>query len=162
MNDNVIFALYAEKILRSLNYSMFVYADRVIVCTRYAPGKLLTALSFGLTKWQAMKINSDITTYISEMTSVTFKRADSTNGKIAFSVPGKTDEAVGTGMFFRADSNEVAEKIAVFLESAINKSKETYLQGKSIAEEIRKLKELLDEGAITQVEFDSQKGRLLS
>ena len=162
MNENIVYELHAKKILGSLNYSMFVYEEKVMVSTRYNPGILLTILSLGLTKLQAMQINSDIITYISDMTSVSFKKADLSNGKIAFSVPGKKDESVGTGMFFRADSNDVAENIANFLKSAINKAKEANSKSNSVAEEIRKLKELFDEGIITQEEFDIKKKQLLS
>lgn len=56
------------------------------------------------------------------------------------------------------------KKIAVFLKSAINKSKEANPQGNSgnsAADEITKLKSLLDDGVLTQYEFDQEKRKLL-
>jgi hypothetical protein len=159
--ERPIYELHAEKIMGGLNYSMLVYEDRVVVQTRYTPSKAVTILSFGMTKWQKRVIDGDITTYISEMTTVTLNKGGAShNGKIAFSVPGKNDNTVGTGMYFRAEDNDTAEKIANFLNSAIHREK-TGGGGSSAADEIRKLKGLLDEGIITQGEFDRKKAQLL-
>ena len=62
-------------------------------------------------------------------------------------------------MFFRAEQNDVAEKIANFFREAIRKPERA--GGVSAADEIRKLKTLCDEGIITRVEFDRKKAQLL-
>lgn len=53
-------------------------------------------------------------------------------------------------------SNLILEKI-----SEINTPSSTLLQEESVADEIRKFKELLDDGIITQEEFDAKKKELL-
>lgn len=110
MNENAIYELHSGIMSGNLlKFSMFVYEDRVTIRTRYTPGILLTILTLGLVKFLTLH-NGDVTTYISGMTSVIFKKADSTYGKIGFSVPGMQNESTGTVMYFRAESNDAAEK----------------------------------------------------
>ena len=101
------------------------------------------------------------TIYISDLTSITLKKGDSTWGQLALFRPG--GNLATDGVAFRSDANNIAEKIANYLNTTINESKsiKTSPTNDSPADEIRKLKTLLDENIITQEEFDAKKKQLL-
>ena len=56
---------------------------------------------------------------------------------------------------------EVADYIRGRVEAAKNGGGQTIVQGVSAADELRKFKELLDMGVLTQEEFDAKKKQLL-
>ena len=63
-------------------------------------------------------------------------------------------------------SNELMEQVAAYIRGRIeeikaNKDRPTVVNSVSAADEIRKLKELLDLGIISQEEFDAKKKQLL-
>jgi hypothetical protein len=65
-------------------------------------------------------------------------------------------------LFFGMDNYETALKIKAFVESWADKPTSTLSNPVSAADEIRKLKALVDEGLITQDEFEQKKRQLLS
>lgn len=161
MNEKIMYELDCGNIW-GLKSTLFVYEDKVVIDRKYEPGIILTILSFGLNKIQMMRFVGVKTIYISDITSVTFKKGDSTWGQLGLFRPG--GDLVTDGVAFRKESNDKAEEIANYINASIKKLKsaETSSAIDSTADEIRKLKTLLDEGIISQEEFDSKKKQLLT
>ena len=159
MNMQAIYQLNTDRIM-GMSASISVYEDRITVRCDYDLGKTMNKLTFGMANLMKAGMGAgDKTTYFSDITSVQFKKADSTPGHILFTMPGGSD-----GVQFLDYQNGIAEQIAVFINNAIRKSKTSEVSAitNSVADEIRKLKALLDEGIITHSEFEFQKNRLLS
>lgn len=111
--------------------------------------------------------------YYSDMTSVQYREAtNALLGYIQFEVPG-----IGTSSNFNSENswtfdittNDLAQEIVDYVKSRIREYKEISRTGFnslknnqfSTADEIKKFKELLDSGIITQEEFDAKKKQLL-
>ena len=139
---------------------LFVFEDRVTIRHK------------GVLNFFAMGMKGDKTIYLSDITSVQLKEAGFTAGYIQFSLPGGNQGAGGVfdaaqdedTITFGADKNDSAKEIANYLNEALRKIK-TASKGTvaavSASDEIRKFKALLDEGIISQEEFDSKKKQLL-
>ncbi len=127
---------------------MAVYDDYVEISTAYSDA------SAG----SSNKIN------YSQITSVVFKEADSSHtGSLRIVYPGGTD--ADSSIIVRLDNQVTAGKIADHIEKRRNEAQspaasQTAAAG-DIPEQIKKFKELLDMGAITQEEFDAKKKQLL-
>lgn len=76
----------------------------------------------------------------------------------------KTFFGMQPGVTFRKKGNEMASRINEYLNQKIaecSKQSTTIVQQTSAADELKKFKELLDSGIITQEEFDAKKKQLL-
>lgn len=146
-----------------------VYDDRVVLSQEGVMGTLTRGLS------------GDKTFYYCDITSVQFKEAGWTAGFIEFTFPGSNDLPGGSIL---GSTNEnrytfskptlgaaralnieaikakdfIEEKIKEYKENKNRKANNEYI---SVADEIKKFKSLLDEGIITQEEFDEKKRKLL-
>ncbi len=144
---------------------LIVYEDRLIIRHK------------GALNFLAMGIKGDKTLYYSDITSVQYKVPGRLSGHIQFSLPGGL-ESTGGVMAASADENTVtitgkdgtaiiAEKVVEFINQKIREYKTskngstTVIQQTSSADELKKFKELLDMGIITQEEFDAKKKQLL-
>lgn len=144
---------------------LFVYEDRVMIRHK------------GALNFLAMGIKGDKTLYYADITSVQYKRPGNLSGHIQFSLPGGR-ESTGGVMAASSDENtititgkgksaEIAEKVVEFINQKIREYKTnkngstTVIQQTSAADELKKYKELLDLGIITQEEFDAKKKQLL-
>jgi len=65
-------------------------------------------------------------------------------------------------VMFTARQNKLVTEIKQYIENAMNAPAASAAPASSTADEIRKLKALLDESILTQEEFEAQKKRLLS
>lgn len=111
---------------------------------------------------------------IKNLTSVQFREpAGFTVGFIQFAYPGSVESKGGVGAMINDENSipiqpamvEQAREIVDFIEKkkeelSVEKST-TIIQQTSAADELKKYKELLDMGAITQEEFDEKKKQLL-
>ena len=109
----------------------------------------------------------------SSVTTVQFKLAGAVNGYIQFSVLGGNEAKGGVtqaaydenSIMYRMKEQELANRLKKLVEGKIREaqaSKESPPQNvKSIAEQIREFKELLDLGAISHEEYDKKKSQLL-
>lgn len=109
---------------------------------------------------------------ISQIVAVEVKKPGMLNGYIYFQTIGSTGtRSIATDIM--ADDNsvifnskgkyEIALQIKQFIEAQMNAPKTTIIQNNvSVSDEILKLKNLLDVGAITQEEFDAKKKQLLN
>lgn len=111
---------------------------------------------------------------MSTVTGVVFKKAGvMTNGQVDFSTIGEKRSG-GLGslplfnnnencIFFLKNHNKEMEQIKDFVESKLlSKNENKSNSNLSVVNELKKLKELLDEGAITESEFNQVKIKLLS
>lgn len=116
--------------------------------------------------------NGDKEFYYADLTSVQFKQASKwVNGYIQFEYPGSHS----SGNDFNSENsfafqlskldNETATKAVDFIKTKIRESKNSaspvVVAATSSADELKKFKELLDLGIISQEEFDAKKKELL-
>ena len=114
--------------------------------------------------------------YYSDLTSVQFKLPGAFfAGYIQFEYPGSDTtnkssyESENAVVFNKKDNIKLMEEIYNFVERRISEEKQAkrapagtvIQQATSPAEELKKMKELLDMGIITQEEFDAKKKQLL-
>ena len=106
----------------------------------------------------------------SKLSGVEYKKASIVmNGYLQFSGSGLkqssgTLDAAGNenSIMFPRSANNKFKEIADYINHQLSKSSQnTVVQQSSAADEIIKLKALLDDGIITQEEFDSKKKQLL-
>ena len=141
---------------------LLVYEDRVVIKHK------------GVLNLMAMGIKGDKTLYYSDITAIQYKRPGVLAGHIQFSILGGVEH---TGGVFSAGSDEntitinsgtevLAEKVVNYINQKLKECKAaknggTVIQQASAADEIKKYKELLDMGIISQEEFDAKKKQLL-
>ncbi len=138
---------------------LYVYEDRIVITRK------------GVSAFLTQGLKGEKTIPIDSLTNIQFKAAGILNGYIQFSVTGEVGSKGGTiaagydenTVFFKKKNLKVAEDIRSFLEEKIiNKSSRVPMtQPLSSADELKKYKDLLDQGIITQEEFDAKKKQLL-
>ena len=146
--------------LEAYNGTVYVYEDQVVIRRK------------GVFSLTAGKENS---MPFSTITGVKFMEGNAiTKGHIKFLIKGVTDtKAVSFGsvsdsdryaVLFGKKLNTEAVAIKNFVEEKLAKNDDStnIFNPLSSADEIKKYKELLDSGVITQEEFDSKKKQLLS
>lgn len=151
-------------LLRGLQSALYVYEDYVVISRH--------AVSNG--------IKGDKTIYYSDITSIQYKAQSLwSGGYIQFSIPGG-NESTGGVLDAMDDENTVTlvsipdiiketkeVEVVDYLKKKIREAKtgartaQTVVQQTSAADELKKFKELLDMGVITQEEFDAKKKQLL-
>jgi len=152
--ENIIFEL------KGVNGQIFVYEDRVIIERK----GVLGFMTQGLAGSKTIPIKS--------IQSIQFKKGNMlTNGFIQFGILGGHEK---TGGLFNATQDEntvmikerdnlLGEQIKAHIENYIfDKPKDSINSNNiSVADEIKKLKELFDLGIITEEEFQHKKKQLL-
>ena len=143
----------------SVGDGLKVYEDRIVISHS------------GVLNFFAMGIKGDKTIYYNDLTAVQFKKAGWTAGHIQFSLLGGR-ESVGGVLAASSDENTItinlnendtAEKMVAYIQEKIKEARQPKVAtaATSSADEIMKLKNLLDMGIITQEEFDAKKKQLL-
>lgn len=147
--------------LKGVNGQLTVYEDKVVIGRK------------GLLGFATQGLAGNKTIPMSAIQSVQFKAGGLlTNGFIQFAVLGGKEARGGvwnatqdenTVMLKLGEQSEIGEKIREYIEEQIIKRSkpQTVVQQASAADEIIKLKQLLDMGVITQEEFDAKKKQLL-
>ncbi len=129
----------------------------------------------GVRNFLAMGINGDKTVYLLDISAIQFKPAGDLSGNIQFSIIGSNESKTGilaaasdeNAVMFTSAKNYDAEEIYKYLNNKLrelkNKRNSSIIQTAplSSADELKKFKELLDIGVITQEEFDQKKKQLL-
>lgn len=144
-----------------VNDILIVYDDRVVIQHK------------GMLNLIAMGNKGDKTIYFSDITSIQFaKPAFISPAYIQFSIPGG-NESRGGSWDALSDENTItlksdkdilakAEEIVAYLNEALRKTKNSKGQAAlSVADELKKFKELLDLEIITKEEFEAKKRQLL-
>lgn len=134
-----------------------VYEDRVVIQHK------------GVLNFFTMGMKGDKTLYYADITSVQFKKPGLLSGYIQFSLPGGKEDTGGLSSAFQ-DENTItlsgnaaeAEKVVNYINQRLREVKTNKVQATfSPADELRKFKELLDMGIISQQEFDAKKRQLI-
>jgi len=145
--------------LKGVNGQIQLYEDRIIITRK----GLMSKLALGLFKGEK-------TIYLNDITGIEFRLGSNLlNGYIQFTVPGGIESVRGvvdgssdenTVMFYKKE-NDTAIQLKETIEKLKSKSKNQSNTTFSIADEIKKFKELLDEGVITKEEYLSMKKQLI-
>ncbi len=147
--------------LKGLNGQLYVYYDKIEITRKGF---------FGLLN-QGLKGTKTIP--IAEIKSIQLKSAGFTAGYIQFGIGGGVENRGGLQAANRDENtvtfsgnlqNKQAKDIKNYIENIIVKERnlqKTEIQSISYADEIKKFKNLLDEGIITQEEFEVKKKQLL-
>lgn len=134
-----------------------VYEDRVVIQHK------------GVLNFFTMGMKGDKTLYYADITSVQFKKPGLLSGYIQFSLPGGKEDTGGLSSAFQ-DENTItlsgnaaeAEKVVNYINQRLREVKTNKVQATfSSADELRKFKELLDMGIISQQEFDAKKKQII-
>lgn len=137
-----------------------VYEDRIVISHK------------GVLNFFAMGIKGDKTIYYNNITSVQLKKAGVLAGYIQFSIHGGR-ENIGGLLGATQDENTItinmtknieAERIVTYINKKLAEIREggsKPTQVISQADEIKKFKELLDMGVITEEEFNAKKKQIL-
>lgn len=154
MADNEVFHLDG-----GVGDILCVYEDRVVIQHK------------GVLNFFAMGMKGDKTLYYSDITSVQYKKPGFTAGYIQFSLPGGRENTGGV-MGASQDENTItlnskvaseAEKVVEYINNKLREAKSggSVQAALSPADELKKFKELLDMGVISQEEFDAKKKQIL-
>lgn len=120
----------------------------------------------GIASFFIYGLKGDKTIFFKDITAIQFKEGS----YIQFTLPGGNESTGGlmsalkdeNTFAFSFKQNPLMQEIQNFIESKRLKADQQPNSSQlSIADEIRKFKELLDSGAITQDEFSKKKGELL-
>lgn len=155
MANDVVFSLENKYVGGTLN----VYEDKVVIVRK------------GVISFMTHGLKGDKTIFYSNITSVQFKKGGLQNGYIQFSVKGGKESTGGliaaefdeNSLLIHRSMNDKAEQIVEFINKKLSEvnSGGTVVQALSSADELKKFKDLLDSGIITQEEFDAKKKQLL-
>lgn len=157
--------------LKATNGTIIAYEDKVVISRK---GLVAFSTQGGF--------KGDKTIYYKDLSSVEFKKPGWTNGYMQFVIPGSLNSSakvgiMGSSLQSAKDGNTVilrafnkktpkeSEQLYELLLSKIEEHKSsTNIEPGALSEadELRKYKKLLDEGIITQIEFDNKKKQLLS
>ncbi len=156
------------KELKCTNGILKVYEDKVVISRKTAMGFISQGLK------------GDKVFFYYDLSSVEYKKPSMlANGYMKFITAGTKETKQNIGflgattkealkdentLILRAFNKEVpneSEKLYHYILSKIEASKKTESSGSSSAEEIMKFKKLLDDGIITEEEFEKKKQELL-
>lgn len=143
--------------LDGVNGQIQMHDDHLVITRNGFGAKLM----HGFTKGEK-------TIYFEDITSIQLKEGGLANGYIQFTIPGGNERLKGllnakndeNSVIFKKSENEKALKIKNFIERK-KKATRKPQQSFSVADEISKLKLLMDSGIITQEQFEEQKSKLL-
>lgn len=153
--------------LKCTNGLLKVYEDRVIISRKTIAGFL------------AQGLTGDRTFFFKDLSSVEYRKPTMfANGYIKFVAAGTREVSQKPGLFsttaeaardpnsliLRAFNKEIpnkSEEIYTYILERISESRQIGTCNNSNADEIMKYKQLLDNGAITQEEYDKKKQELL-
>lgn len=144
-----------------------VYDNKVVFTSTNSTSTLVTGLAFGTSVTQGEK-----TIYYKDAIGVQYKPSSITDGyiQIETAAGGMTSSSSQYGgenaiQFAGKERNEEAKIIVSFIQKKIEEVKNApaggVVQQASPAEELKKYKELLDMGVVTQEEFDAKKKQIL-
>ncbi len=141
-----------------------VYKDKVVIKAKVNLGSILTGSA----------LNGEKTIYFSDCIGIQFKKAGLMIGYLQFETASSGVNSGGGGNFYAENSFnwettkipnkkmvEVAEYCKKQIEEYKTKKDNVVINEVSVADEIKKFKELLDLGVITEEEFNVKKKELL-
>ena len=153
--------------VNNLGRILDVYDNKVVYTSTQSTSTMVTGLVFGTSVTQGEK-----TIYFKDAIGVQYKPSSLADGyiQVETAAGGMTSSSSQYGgensiQFSGKEKNAEAEIIVAFIQKKIEEIKNApaggVVQQLSPAEELKKFKELLDMGIITQEEFDAKKNQLL-
>lgn len=148
-------------LVNNLGKILDVYENKVVFTSTQSTSTVVTSLLLGGSATQGEK-----TIYYKDVISVQYKPSRVTDGyiQVETATAGRSASSEYGGensIQFGGKSNADAEMIATFIRAKIEEIKNApiggFVQQASPAEELKKFKELLDMGVISQEEFDAKK-----
>lgn len=149
-------------VLKGANGQLYVYENKIEITRK------------GMWAFANQGLKGTKTIPISEIKSIQVKKSGIVQGYIQFGISGSIENQGGyqsanhdenTVTFLDASCNQIALNIKSYIEDTIvtkSNSQNTIIQQSySSADELKKYKELLDDGVITQEEFDAKKKQIL-
>ncbi len=158
-NSNVVNDIKYK--IKGLNGQLYVYENKIEITRK------------GVWAFAHQGLKGTKTIPISAIKTIQVKKTGLTQGYIQFGVLGGVENRGGlqaanydenTVTFGNASDNKTATQIKEYIESLIynnSNSRGNVVQATSDADELLKFKKLLDDGVITQEEFDAKKKQLL-
>ena len=154
-------------IVNSFGKILDVYDNKVVFTSTKSTSTVVSSLIFGDSLTQGEK-----TIYYKDAIGVQFKPATITDGyiQVETAVGGmtstKSQYSGENSIQFGSKVNDEAETVTNFIKQKIEETKNTpvggtVIQQSTAADEVMKLKQLLDMGVISQEEFDKKKNELL-
>lgn len=154
-------------IVNSFGKILDVYDNKVVFTSTKSTSTVVSGLIFGDSLTQGEK-----TIYYKDAIGVQFKPATITDGyiQVETAVGGmtstKSQYSGENSIQFGSKVNDEAETVTNFIKQKIEEIKNTpvggtVIQQSTAADEVMKLKQLLDMGVISQEEFDKKKNELL-
>lgn len=154
-------------IVNSFGRILDVYDNKVVFTSTKSTSTVVSGLIFGDSLTQGEK-----TIYYKDAIGVQFKPATITDGyiQVETAVGGmtstKSQYSGENSIQFGSKVNDEAETVTNFIKQKIEEIKNTpvggtVIQQSTAADEVMKLKQLLDMGVISQEEFDKKKNELL-
>ena len=154
-------------IINNLGKILDVYDNKVVFSSTKSTSTLVTGIVFGTSVTQGEK-----TIYYKDAIGVQYKPSSIADGyiQVETAAGGVTSSSSQYGgensiQFSGKERNAEAEIIVAFIKNKIEEIKNApvggIVQQVSPAEELKKFKDLLDAGIITQEEFDTKKKELL-
>lgn len=154
-------------IVNSFGKILDVYDNKVVFTSTKSTSTVVSGLIFGDSLTQGEK-----TIYYKDAIGVQFKPATITDGyiQVETAVGGmtstKSQYSGENSIQFGSKVNDEAETVTNFIKQKIEETKNTpvggtVIQQSTAADEVMKLKQLLDMGVISQEEFDKKKNELL-
>lgn len=144
--------------LKGLNGQVELYDDKVIIKRKGVWAKMAQGLTKG-----------DKTIYLSQVSGIDLKPGGNfVNGYIQFTLPGGNEKEKGAfqaiqdenSLMFKKADNDKAIKIKETIEE-LKQREVTPKTNFSGADEIKKFKELFDDGIITEEEFSKKRKQIL-
>ena len=144
-----------------------IYTDKVVITTKLTLGSLITHNA----------TDGEKTVYYSDCVGVQFKQSKFTIGYLQLETASVSGNNITSNFFgentFTFDTTVVSNarmmEVAEYVKSRVDAAKKgtttpvsTSNNNFSLADELLKLKQLLDIGVLTQEEFDEQKNKLLN
>lgn len=148
-------------VLKGANGQLYVYENKIEITRK------------GVWAFAHQGLKGTKTIPISAIKTIQVKKTGLTQGYIQFGVLGGVENRGGlqaanydenTVTFGNAKDNKTATQIKEYIENLMynnSKTKSNIVQATSDADELLKFKKLLDDGVITQEEFDAKKKQLL-
>lgn len=153
-------------LVNNLGKILDVYKNKVVFTATKSTSSVVTALVFSSTAGQGEK-----TIYYKDAIGVQFKPSSVLDGyiQVETAAGGQQNSSQYMGensiQFSGQKANEEAETVVEYIRNQIEAVKNAPMGGvvqqTSDADELKKFKELLDMGVITQEEFDAKKKQLL-
>lgn len=142
--------------LNGVGCKLLVYSDKLVISRK------------GFVSWLVHGLKGDKTIFFKEISSIQIKLGNSFfKGFLQFSIPGGNESTTGisdavkdeNSILFNKKHNKVAVEVKNFIEKTIlTKDNNNNIIG---ADEILKYKNLLDQGVISQEEFNKKKRNIL-